>query len=42
MDNESDASRWQKPVNPEGGPSRMDILRQRHVLRRSVRDYLDG
>ena len=36
----NDALRWRQPVTPEG-PSRMEILRQRHIIRRAMRAYLD-
>jgi len=42
MENDSDTSRWQRPVSAEGGLSRMEILQRRHKIRRAARDYLDG
>ncbi len=39
---DNDATRWLKPASPDGGPSRMDILRQRHIIRGALRSYLDG
>jgi lysyl-tRNA synthetase class 2 len=35
-----DAMRWRRP-DPDGR-TRMSVLRQRHVIRRAVRDYFDG
>ncbi|MDD3370676.1 MAG: hypothetical protein PHE27_02500 [Alphaproteobacteria bacterium] len=40
--NVNDTQRWQRPISSQGGPSRMDILRRRHIVRRAVRDYLDS
>jgi lysyl-tRNA synthetase class 2 len=38
----NDALRWRQPVSPSSAITRMEILRRRHVLRRVVRDFLDG
>ena len=37
----SDALRWQQPIHGQN-TSRMEILRQRHLIKRVVRDYLDS
>ncbi len=36
----NDSTRWQQPVSP-GGPSRLQILERRHIIRRAVRAWLD-
>ncbi|MFA4993753.1 MAG: amino acid--tRNA ligase-related protein [Bdellovibrionales bacterium] len=39
---DNDALRWRKPVSPNSKMTRMEVLRQRHSIRRTLRDYLDG
>ncbi|MFA5040071.1 MAG: amino acid--tRNA ligase-related protein [Bdellovibrionales bacterium] len=42
MPNDNDVERWQRPILPTGGPSRIEILGQRHAIRRAVQNYLDA
>ena len=37
----NDLTRWRAPVG-ENGPSRVEILQRRHLVRQAVRGYLDG
>jgi len=37
---DNDQVRWRRPL--AGGLSRLNVLQKRHVVRRAVRDYLDG
>ncbi|MDD3030143.1 MAG: hypothetical protein PHS57_07695 [Alphaproteobacteria bacterium] len=39
---DTDVMRWRKPITPGHPGSRMAVLKQRHRIRRSVRDTLDG
>jgi len=41
MSDESDQIRWRKPLN-SNGTSRIDVLKQRHIIRKAVREYLDN
>jgi len=38
---DSDALRWRKPLSGGKSISRMNVLRQRHVIQRATRDYFD-
>lgn len=38
----TDVLRWRKPVSPQSGISRMEILRRRALIRRALRSYLDS
>jgi elongation factor P--(R)-beta-lysine ligase len=37
---DTDSVRWRRPL--PGGLTRLEVLQRRHVIRRAVRDYLDG